>query len=352
MSRAAALALLPALLAPLPGPAAAMPASVRAPGEGAATAPDSRAGALAADLAALRAADHRLLAIGWRLVTGNAPYCEQTWPSVGLLMQDTAAFAEPAAVSAALGIEGPVAVQAVAPGSPAAAAGLAPGDEIVAIGDLPVSAIEAAPARDWRRLARLHEAIERALVRDGSVALTLRDGTVLDLAGVPACRSRFEVIAGKRAVADGRRVIVGRDFPAFGYDEEELAAVVAHELAHNLLAHRVWLDSRGRKRRDVRLSEREADRLIPWLLANAGYDPRAGVRFMQRWGPRHGGGLFRKRTHDGWDERVEAIEAEAALLDRLAAAPGAADWSRHFRRDTTSGGGGIYAAASADSSSR
>ena len=39
-----------------------------------------------------------------------------------------------------------------------------------------------------------------------------------------------------------------------------LAAVLAHELAHNVLKHRAWFDANGgRKRKAVRMTEREAD---------------------------------------------------------------------------------------------
>ena len=135
---------------------------------------------------------------------------------------------------------------------------------------------------------------------------------------------------GKRAVADGSRVIFGRDFAGFAYAEDEFAAAVAHELAHNLLRHRKMFDAVGRSQSLVRLTERDADRMMPWLLYNAGYDPRASVRFMTRWGPKYGGGLLRDRSHDGWDERVEFIEAEIATMEAALAETGKADWSQHF----------------------
>jgi len=50
------------------------------------------------------------------------------------------------------------------------------------------------------------------------------------------------------------------------------------------------------------------------------------------WGPRHGGWIFRKRTHDGWDERVEFIEAELPLIAAAQAETGKADWRAHFER--------------------
>ena len=96
------------------------------------------------------------------------------------------------------------------------------------------------------------------------------------------------------------------------------------------------LETVGRKQRLVRLSERDADRMMPWLLWNAGYDPRGAVRWMSQWGTRYTF-LNRKRTHDAWDERVAAIEAEIATLAALTAQEGwqrgEADWKRHFRAE-------------------
>ncbi len=63
-------------------------------------------------------------------------------------------------------------------------------------------------------------------------------------------------------------------FPGLAYPEEELAAALAHEFAHNWLApqRNGLLDSLGRKRRQTSaLTEREADRLMTWIIANAGY---------------------------------------------------------------------------------
>ena len=89
----------------------------------------------------------------------------------------------------------------------------------------------------------------------------------------------------------------------------------------------------GRQQKTVRLTEREADRLMPWLLVNAGFEPSAASAFMETWGPRHGGWIFRKRTHDGWDERRDFIEAEFPLIESLVAETGKADWAEHFRRE-------------------
>lgn len=285
----------------------------------------------------LQALDTKLHEAGWRLATANAAFCPEVVPATGLLLSDAGAYPDPTAARAALGLAGDIGAQAVAADSPAARAGLAKGATIMAIGGVDPSDRPITNPR-WQRLQAIRDALDAALAQHGMVAVTWRtpDGQLASatLASVPACRTRFEVAAlGNRAVADGSRVVLGDRFAGFAYPEELFAAAVAHELAHNVLRHRVWLDANGRSQRNVRLTEREADRLAPWLLANAGYDPAAMAAFMGRWGPRHGGGLFRKRTHEGWDERVEAIEAELPQIAAARSANGTADWAAHFRRE-------------------
>lgn len=278
--------------------------------------------------------DQRIQDIGWKLATGNAAYCERAVPSVGLQLHDMASYGDPDGVRKLLGLERDFAVLTAAAGSPAAEAGLATNRAIATIAGVDPSAWPAEARRDWQRTQRALDWIDRQLAESGALALGLADGTEATLTPVPACASRFELGGdSKRAMAEGARVIIGREFPGLNYAEDELAAAVAHELAHNLLQHRALLDSRGRKQSTVRLTEREADRLMPWLLANAGYDPDAASRFMQRWGPRHSGGLFRKRSHDGWDERAEFIAAEVELVKATLAETGAADWRALFRRE-------------------
>lgn len=292
-----------------------------------------------AALAQLQRDDARLQSIGWRLATGNARFCPDAAPAIGLLLQDMANYRSPERMRRAAGIEGDVAVQALAAGSPAAAAGLAPNDAILAIDGAAMAALPPAKPGDWRRLTGLHDRIDASLANDGQIRLEWRRGAdgeaqAAAVVGVPTCPGRFELLdRGGKAAADGARVLIGREFAGVDYGEDEFAAAVAHEYAHNLLRHRDWHAEHGRKRKAVRLAEREADRLMPWLLANAGYDPAAAARFFERWGPRHGGWIFRARDHDGWDERRDFVNAELPQIRALLASEGVADWQRHFRRE-------------------
>jgi hypothetical protein len=287
-------------------------------------------------------ADQRLQNVGWRLAQGNLGFCPKVVPSIGLQLQDMASYGAPAIARKALGLTRDFAVQTAAAGSPAALSGaFARNREVTAIERLDPNSWPAKPAMDWTRLVWAHDHIEATLGEHGGIAVGFADGETVRLAPVEVCASRFELMGeGGKAVADGNRVVIGIGFPAFEYPEDDVfAALVAHEFAHNVLGHDAWLDRNGRSRRHVRRTEREADRLIPWLLANAGYDPRAGVTFMTRWGSKHDSDWLMVRQHDGWDERAEFIAAELPLIAEVTAREGRADWRRAFRREIDPQGG-------------
>lgn len=294
---------------------------------------------VSAALAQWQAKEARLFAIGWRLVTGNAPFCRNSAPALGLLLHDADSYAEPQAVRAALGLAGSIAVQAVAPGSPAETGGLRPNDTLLMVGGQELASLPLDRKASWRRLAGINSAIEMGLKRGEPATLSWRSADEglreAQMSGTPACPSRFELLGtGDRVVADGARVLLGQGFSGFAYPDDLLAAAVAHELAHNLLRHRERLDRLGRSQANIRVTEREADRMMPWLLANAGYPPDAAARFMRHWGPDSPGGalggIMRARTHDGWDERAEMIEAELPIIAAEMAGKGRADWRSRF----------------------
>ena len=106
-----------------------------------------------------------------------------------------------------------------------------------------------------------------------------------------------------------------------GGDDQELASIVAHELAHIVLDHPARLTAAhvdrglfkgfGRSARLFKQTENEADRLSVTLMANAGYDPQAAVRYWLTYGPKldDQGGLG--STHLSWRKRAELIGEEA-----------------------------------------
>lgn len=300
-------------------------------------------------LAALQHDDARLQSIGWRLAAANAQFCTDARPAIGLLLQDVTAYENPQAIRAATGISGDIAVQAVAADAPAARAGLLANEEVLVLADLDIAALTADQNRNGRtnhsgkRLAFLHSLIDRVLARDGQISLRLRaaDGQERDvtITGQRICPGQFELRTdSSRAQADGKRIMIGRHFavpsrPGDQLEDGEFAAIIAHEMAHNLLGHNDWLARAGRSWNNIRILEREADRLCVWLLANAGYDPSFGPRLMRGWGRRNDPGLRRAPSHQGWDDRAVLMEQETTALRAVLAQTGAADWSRNFRHE-------------------
>ena len=305
-----------ALLAAVPAAATAVPAQPT----------------LRARLEAFQALDTRVQSVGWRLIRGNANYCRVIAPRIGLTVFDAAGFADPAAVRTALGLPGDIAVEAVAAESPAVRAGLRSGQALSEIAGQAVATLPKAAARDYARLVGLHDRIDEALGTDGNVAVGDETGAAITIVGEPACVTRFELLSGgSDAAADGKRVVIGRKLVEALPEDELLAAALAHELAHNLLGHRARLTASGRSWGKVKATEREADRLSVWLLANAGYDPQAAVRFFERWGPKFDRGIFATPDHDGWKARVRTVSAEIeAMRAAQTKRGGSADWARDF----------------------
>jgi predicted Zn-dependent protease len=121
----------------------------------------------------------------------------------------------------------------------------------------------------------------------------------------------------------------------FTRNDDEIAVVVGHELAHNILNHPSRLNSEkvprgflrgiGRNADKVRATEEEADALGIRLVRAAGYDASAAIPFWRRYYARFDGPqLF--RTHPTLARRERIIADTIADLDRGAQRP---ELSRH-----------------------
>jgi len=280
--------------------------------------------------AALAATEARVAAIGFRLTTANAAWCPVRQPQFGWIWGDPRLYAadrrtEALAVYGAVDQLHPY-IAALAPHSPAASAGMKVGTPVTAIADAPVP--DGIGDHPFARITAI-EGSMAALPVDTAIALHVGAGRIVSLTPVAGCVSDFRVEANERpaAVADGRMVLVNQGLADFAADDAELAAAIAHELAHNILRHRARLDAAGVDRglgkqfgRNARLfkqTEVEADRLSVWLLAGAGYDPAAAGRFWSRFGQRKGRPMFQASTHPNWRDRVASLEAEAAAIASL-----------------------------------
>ncbi len=282
-------------------------------------------------MATLEAQDARFQSIAWRLVRGNAALCAGVRPAAGLLLYDVRNFAGSADVRRALGITGDIAIGAVAQESPAFAAGLRGGEELVVLDGQAMAELPPA-AHPSPRIDALHDRIDLALAKQGEITLGL-PGRQLTVRGETTCAARFELVTqGDVAQSDGRRVQVSVKALDEIPDDAVLAALLAHELAHQLLGHAASLKALGHRRAEVRRAEREADRLTPWLMANAGYNPAAALGWVDGWVRRRDWGWLGDGTHDGPKARKALIAAElvAIAAHHQAGQTGPLDWRPLF----------------------
>lgn len=279
---------------------------------------------------ALSALDKRLAITGYRLAKANAAFCKKRMRNPGWVLHSYRQYPDKNTALAAFRFHTPVAIAAVVPGGPADAAGLKAGDSLV---DIPGGAdwgSDITPHRQsYELIVTIGERLAQLFTGGRAVPLTFHTGLVNRMVLIdppPVCASHFVISTGSSvdAGADGNTVRISAKLAEFTPGEDEFAFLVAHELAHNVLQHRALLDSADVKRgigrmfgdskQLIRASEVEADKLALWLMENAGYDPAAGLTFIERFGRRYGPGFFADGTHYQWRQRQEIMRGELALL--------------------------------------
>lgn len=294
---------------------------------------------------ALAEHDKRLANIGYRLSQTNADFCRDVLPRMGWVLHDIAQYPGPELARAAFTFESPISVLHVVKGAPADLAGVQVGDGFIGInyhddsGVIRTSPIEDSDkTNDFERMARTTAHIGHALSRLAQHDLTnaplitvVRDGETLSLpfAINSGCASDYILDARDKidAGANGRHVRVTLGVSRFIMNDDEYAALVAHELAHNILKHRERLEAAkrgegpmakfGRNKR-IKTIEEEADRLSVWLMSNAGFDVNAAATFHERLGKRKGKPFLGSLTHNKWRQRVGFVKEEISILNMTA----------------------------------
>lgn len=278
---------------------------------------------------ALIVQDLRLATAGYRLASANAAYCKTKERNPGWVIHDIAQYPDANTAAAAFGFTGGIQIAGLVQNGPADQAGVQTHDAFVSVDDKPLiwSGIPAGASR-YARMAAFKKLLSAALAKKPSLPIkVLRGGKPINITLSPplVCASDFQIdtLGGMDAGADGKMVSVTADLAEYADDDDALAIVVAHEMAHNILGHSAKLKAAGVKRgigqqfgksRDmVRATETEADRLAIWLAGNAGYDLDASIVFLQKLGGKIDGPFTINRTHLPWKDRGVMMRAEAAL---------------------------------------
>lgn len=240
--------------------------------------------------ALLRTQDAAVARVAYRLATENLDLCRQAAASQpGFIMHDIAQYdpADRPGAARAYRLGSRIAVMAVVEGSPADRAGLRADDQLEAVNGRGLDTAR----NDGPATARFVERAQWVVaeeMRKGAVTLHVSGaggGRDVRFTAAAGCPSQVELVPGStiNAWADGARVMVTDAIVARCPTDNELAIVIAHEMAHNILGHRKRLARAGIATSSllpisavglamVRATEEEADRFAVRMTAAAGYD--------------------------------------------------------------------------------
>lgn len=285
----------------------------------------------------IAAQDMRLARTAEAMQQANVRLCRQTMPVTGMILHSADQYGEGAET---LFANGDLAIAAVVPGSPAERAGLRANDGIVGIAGREVAVMRASGEDHLREVAFF----DLASLPEGSAVniVVSREGeqSAISFAAPRGCLSLVEILLadGPDARSDGQIIQLQYAF-AERLDDDQLAVVLAHELAHAILEHRLRKEAAGidnesimrhlgRNRQANRQAEVEADRLSVHLLANAGYDPMISAQFWRSdMGREAGGSAFPSPIYPTQESRAAMLEREIAMYLPLRRGP---TWPGHL----------------------
>gem|GEM_PF-531309 len=295
-------------------------------------------------LLALQRLDQRVHEIGYRLILENSMFCGETMQQTGLSFHHLSQYGNQETARYAFEFKAPnIALNSIVRNSAAARAGLQANDNlltingrVIDIGDYAPSPNKTERRKDKNKdktehLVRFQEDWQAALSQ-GKVTLSIlrkQERLNFTLNTQTVCKSRFQVEPSKKryAAADGLRVYISSTLTEYTANDDELAAILAHEIAHNILRHPARLNQQkvnrgffgqfGKSAGRIKVTEIEADRLSVWLMANAGFNPDGAITFWKRYGKKYGKGIFSASTHYRWKKRVKLFEEEMAKIAAL-----------------------------------
>ncbi|PKN07827.1 MAG: hypothetical protein CVU73_10460 [Deltaproteobacteria bacterium HGW-Deltaproteobacteria-8] len=269
----------------------------------------------------------RLNAIAYRLARANEPLCRQRGKS-HLTLGLTAEYFTPRdskewfpALCKLWGAEeNTIVVTSVMPGGPAAQAGVKRGDIIQAAGG------------KMFNIAGKHGSVTRTLdqlsTRGVMVLQLFRAGEPLTVSvpvPVDACDSVFAVVVGDRvnAYANGKSVFVTYGIMNLFQKDEDLAVVLGHELAHNVLGHAQMNGSGKTILTTSPEAETEADAVGLYFTARAGFNIKDAPGVWRRLAAQSPGSISAVGDHPSTAARFLGLEAvrDEILMRQAAGLP-------------------------------
>lgn len=197
--------------------------------------------------------------------------------------------------------------------SPAQASGIKAGDAIMAVEGTPVKELLAASGDPALLADDIQDRIA-AFPAGRRITLTIRRGTRELPARITLtrlCGARFILKTGDaiEAYSDGDNVAISTAAVRFAANNDELALVTGHELAHVIEDKGLPAGLFGRRRMEDR-----ADLLGARLAHCAGYDVKRSLAFWQRFAKKDWLGWLRSPTHRSAGARYEMLSEAIADL--------------------------------------
>ena len=277
--------------------------------------------------------------LSYPIMTKNFEACEnKVRPLYGMVMWNFSSIPTSFHKTAnqLFGVTDEISIRSIAPRSPASRARLKVGDVIVAIND--------------RKIPKGKSGIN-VLVSDlkkgtnGPVKLTIRrQGKTFNKRLSPVKGCKYPVLIDKssslNAYADGKKIVISKGMMRFVENDNELALVISHELAHNAMLHidkkkqNVAVGALGGGALDILLGvagvssggqfsqmganmgagsnsvafEQEADYVGMYFMARAGYDTSNVANFWRRLATEGNSSIDKRTSHPTSPERFLSIE--------------------------------------------
>ncbi|MEO0317572.1 MAG: hypothetical protein RL404_1249 [Pseudomonadota bacterium] len=284
-------------------------------------------------LSALLASQDRVYRVAAPLITKNAPLCKAaSRPILGFTAKNKYSYPPELtrAAESTLKLDDGLQVMQVLEGSGAMRAGIRRGDQLQSLQDLPLprgAQAENEAARIVSPLLKNATEIQVGLIRNGKpqtvqVPLTQACAFAIEVGHAPQVN----------AYGDGRRIMLTQGMLDFLTPDDELAAIIAREIAHNVQRHaaamkmaatmsgiidallplspdlKPFAGSAGLRAVDDKLDQ-EADRMALYLLARAGYAPDAAQRALQKLAQAYPASVTNGYTalHPWTDERAALL---------------------------------------------
>jgi len=268
----------------------------------------------------IRKADFRVNAVAFRLLTANADLCSRKSPASGMLIHALSDYPSRsrADVGVGLALSRAPGVLAVAPGSPAALAGIHAGDLVVSLNG---KELRPSTRSETVRL-QLAEAGRTGIVHVGIMhGMSIAAVTIKPL---PACGYPVRLVRSRvvNAFANGRDVRISTALVHRIVGDDELAILLAHELAHDLLREGIVELPKGVSKcfehGSSKEREEEADKLGLYLAARAGFEVAAARPLWSTLSPHGIRALW--SDHPGRKARLALADKTIAAIDEAGAA--------------------------------